>query len=70
MREGYRLQKPLLYTKLPVGRSYHLSLIYTGAEIMDQAAIQKSITQALERWLSELSKHKDADPAGSHTRHA
>lgn len=70
MREGYRLQKPTLYTNLPVGRSFHLSLIYTGTEIMNQAAIQKSITQALERWLSELSKHKDADTAGSHTQHA
>ena len=70
MREGYRLQKPMLYANLPFSRSFHLSLIYTGTEIMDQAAIQKSITQALERWLSELSKPKDADTAGSHTQHA
>ncbi len=60
----------MLYANLPFSRSFHLSLMYTGTEIMDQAAIQKSITQALERWLSELSKPKDADTAGSHTQHA
>lgn len=61
MREGYRLSKPWLYASLPPGKTYHLSLIYSGTEMLDFAVIQKSITQALERWLKELSKE---NPSG------
>ena len=61
MREGYRLVKPGLYTSLPVGKSYHLALIYSGTEILDFVVIQKSINQALERWLKTLSEdHPDS----------
>ena len=56
MREGYRLAKPGLYTSLPNGKSYHLALIYSGTEILDFVVIQKSIAQALERWLKALSE--------------
>jgi ribonuclease P protein component len=56
MREGYRLAKPELYTSLPSGRSYHLALIYSGTEILDFDVIQKSMNQALERWLKALSE--------------
>lgn len=56
MREGYRLAKPGLYTTLPQGKSYHLALIYAGTEILDFVVIQKSIAQALERWLKALSE--------------
>jgi len=56
MREGYRLAKPGLYTSLPQDKSYHLALIYSGTEILDFAVIQKSIAQALERWLKALSE--------------
>jgi ribonuclease P protein component len=53
MREGYRLQKPELYTSLPSGKYFHLALIYTGTEIMTQDNIQKSIVQALDRWVKK-----------------
>ena len=56
MREGYRLAKPGLYTTLPQGKSFHLALIYSGTEILDFVVIQKSIAQALERWLKALSE--------------
>lgn len=60
MREGYRLNKPELYNSLPEGKTYHLSLIYSGTEILGHEVIQKSIYQALERWLKELSKIQPA----------
>jgi len=56
MRESYRLSKPVLYTSLPDGKSYHLALIYSGTEILDFDVIQKSLHQALERWLKSLSE--------------
>jgi len=55
MREGYRLNKPDLYDALPSGKYYHLALIYSGTEILDQATIQKSISDALKRWLKSLT---------------
>ncbi len=58
MREGYRLAKPGLYTSLPKGKSYHLALIYSGTEILDFVVIQKSMNQALERWLKALSEDR------------
>ena len=65
MREGYRLSKPWLYTALPPGQCFHLSLIYSGTEISDHAVIQKSITLALERWLKELEKDLPVTQTGS-----
>ena len=56
MREGYRLAKPDAYTAIPPGKLYHLAMIYTGTEILEFEAIQKSITQALERWFKALSE--------------
>lgn len=67
MREGYRLSKPGLYASLPQGKTYHLSLIYSGTEILDFALIQKSITQALEKWLKELTKETSLTETGSIT---
>ena len=65
MREGYRLHKPELYASLSTGKWYHLSLIYSGTEILDHAVIQKSIIQALERWLKELVKDQPLTQTGS-----
>jgi ribonuclease P protein component len=65
MREGYRLHKPELYAHLPTGKRYHLSLIYSGAEILDHMVIQKSIVQALERWLKQLVKDQPLTQTGS-----
>ena len=59
MREGYRLNKPGLYASLPPGRYFHLALIYSGTEIMDQATIQKSIIDALKRWQKSLTQQQD-----------
>ncbi|MEP6793145.1 MAG: ribonuclease P protein component [Saprospiraceae bacterium] len=50
MREGYRLLKPNVFSIVPVQKSYHLALIYTGSELLDFLTIQKSISIALERW--------------------
>lgn len=55
MREGYRLNKPNLYDSLPPDKFFHLALIYSGAEILDQTTIQKSIQEALNRWLKTLT---------------
>lgn len=65
MREGYRLSKPWLYSALPPGKCFHLSLIYAGTEISDHAVIQKSITLALERWLKELERDQPVTQTGS-----
>lgn len=65
MREGYRLSKPWLYSTLPSGQGFHLSLIYSGTEISDHAVIQKSIIAALERWLKELQKDQPITETGS-----
>ena len=65
MREGYRLSKPGLYDSLPSGKTYHLSLIYSGTEILEYALIQKSIHQALERWIKELVKDQAITKTGS-----
>lgn len=65
MREGYRLHKPELYDSLPVGKRYHLSLIYSGTEILEYADIQKSMIQALERWLKQLTKDQPLTQNGS-----
>jgi ribonuclease P protein component len=67
MREGYRLSKPGLYSSLPQGKTYHLALIYSGTEILDFALIQKSIMQAFEKWLKELSKEASLTEPGSIT---
>ncbi|HUR31874.1 MAG TPA: ribonuclease P protein component [Saprospiraceae bacterium] len=53
LRESYRLQKPDFYMALPEGRKFHLGLIYTGSEILDLDAIQKSLSQALERMITQ-----------------
>ncbi|HSF88731.1 MAG TPA: ribonuclease P protein component [Saprospiraceae bacterium] len=65
MREGYRLQKPGLYANLPEEKRYHLALIYSGTEILDHMVIQKSIIQALERWLKQLIKDQPLTQTGS-----
>jgi ribonuclease P protein component len=67
MREGYRLSKPGLYAALPEGKTYHLALIYSGAEILDFTLIQKSINQALEKWLRELLKETPLTETGTDT---
>ena len=53
MREAYRLGKPNLYASLPDGKSYSLGLIYTANEILDFQAIQKSLSNALERMITQ-----------------
>ena len=65
MREGYRLNKPDLYNDLPPGKHYHLALIYSGTEILDQATIQKSIIEALKRWLKTLTPDPTVTETGS-----
>jgi ribonuclease P protein component len=65
MREGYRLNKPDLYDNLPPGKYFHLALIYSGTEILDQATIQKSISEALKRWLKTLTPDPSVTETGS-----
>jgi len=65
MREGYRLNKPDLYSSLPPGKYFHLALIYSGTEILDQATIQKSIIEALKRWLKTLTPDPSVTETGS-----
>lgn len=67
MRESYRLGKPGLYDSLPKGKTYHLALIYSGTEILDFPFIQKSLTQAFEKWLRELTKESSLTETGSVT---
>jgi len=67
MREGYRMSKPELYTTLPEGKYYHLALLYTGTEILDQASIQKSINEALNRWLKALSPDSSLTQTSNNT---
>lgn len=67
LRESYRLNKPGLYVSLPHGKTYHLALIYSGTEILDLAFIQKSLIQAFEKWLRELTKESSLTETGSVT---
>jgi ribonuclease P protein component len=56
MREGYRLLKPDMFSTIPVQKSYHLGLIYTGSEMLDFVTIQNSISIALERWMQKCQQ--------------
>jgi len=56
MRESYKLLKPEFYLTLPADKSYHLGFVYTGTEILDFQAIQKGLSKALERWLTQIRK--------------
>ena len=67
MRESYRLSKPGLFTSLPEGKTFHLALIYSGTEILDLPFIQKSVLQAFEKWLKELTKESSLTETGSVT---
>lgn len=54
MRESYRLLKPDFYQTMPAGRSFHLGLVYTGSEILEFQVIQKSLSKALERLITQI----------------
>lgn len=54
MRESYRLLKPGFFLSLPAGRSFHLGFVYTGNEIIEFHAIQKSLSKALERLVTQI----------------
>lgn len=54
MREGYRLLKPGFYEALPADRSFQIGLIYVGNEILDFEAIQKGLSKALERLITQI----------------
>ena len=56
MRESYRLSKPALYKILPEGRYFQLGLIYIGKEILDFDSIQKGLSKALERLITQIRK--------------
>lgn len=56
MREAYRLWKPDFYQALPDGKTFNLGLIYTGNEILEFQTIQKSLTQALERMITQCGQ--------------
>lgn len=56
MKESYRFSKPALYKKLPEGRFFRLGLIYIGKEIPDFDSIQKGLTKALERLITQIRK--------------
>jgi ribonuclease P protein component len=55
MREGYRLHKTQLYTRIPPELTYDLALIYTGKEIESMEHIQNKIIRALGRMLDQQS---------------
>jgi ribonuclease P protein component len=55
-REGYRLLKPGLYAALPAGKSFHLGIVYIGKEMPELPAIQKSLSQALERLILQSNQ--------------
>ena len=54
MRESYRLLKPDFYLALPAGTSFHLGFVYTGNEILEFHDIQKSLSKALERLITQI----------------
>ncbi len=56
MRESYRLFKPEFYQKIPAGKSYHLGFVYTGSEMPEFQVIQKSLSKALERLITQISQ--------------
>ena len=53
MKESYRLLKPGVYDAITPQKSYHLGWIYTGTELLDFVTIQKSIAEALDRWMKK-----------------
>ena len=54
MRESYRLLKPGFYEALPADRSFQIGLIYVGNEILDFESIQKELSKALERLITQI----------------
>jgi ribonuclease P protein component len=56
LRENYRLLKPDFYERIPNGMHFHVGLIYTGREIPDHAAIQRSLAIALEKLILQVAK--------------
>lgn len=52
LRESYRLQKQVLYDRLPKeGRQLAFMFIYTAGEILPYHLIEKSMTKVLKRFL-------------------
>lgn len=54
IRESYRLLKPVFYEALPADRSFQIGLIYVGKEILDFETIQKGLSKALERLITQI----------------
>lgn len=55
LREGYRMLKPGLIEALPGDKSFHLGLVYISNELMSLEAIQKGLSTALERFITQTS---------------
>ena len=62
LRECYRLQKPDLFAAIPEGKYFNMAIMYTGTEILAFDVIQKSVIQALERWMKTIMH--DPSPNG------
>ncbi len=56
LRENYRLLKPGFYDRLPNGKHFHIGLIYTGQEIPGHPTIQRSLTVALGKLITQIGK--------------
>jgi ribonuclease P protein component len=63
MREAYRLKKPELFAGSPEGKFYHMAMIYTATEILAFDHIQKSVHQALERWIKSTQPPVQSPPS-------
>lgn len=57
MRESYRILKPGFFNALDKNHSIDVAIIYIGTELMDLAAIQKSMETALQRLSSQSVSH-------------
>ncbi|MDQ3015832.1 MAG: ribonuclease P protein component [Bacteroidota bacterium] len=56
LRENYRLLKPDFYEKLPKNMPLHLGIMYTGKELPEHGIIQKSLSLALDRLITQIRK--------------
>ena len=55
IRESYRLAKPTLFEQIPSDKRYWLAFLFTGNEMPGFAVIQKSLQEALDRWLRKIN---------------
>ena len=54
LRENYRMLKPDLFSEMKDERHYSIAFLFLGNELPKYDAIQKAMSNALQRWLKTI----------------